>query len=314
VPSSRSDRPGGERPFSWRAPDGLALAGALRRGAEPQRHPLVVLVHGLASNRTRWSEFVASTRLGAAQDLLRVDLRGHGESPTLGPVGLELWSGDLQAALDALGARQAIVVGHSLGAQVGLHLAAHSPNRVVALVLIDPVFRQALSGDSLRRARQGPRFAALARLVRGLYRLGLYRRRLAPLDLEAMDRAARVALAEGPEAEAAFIRHYSSAWADLRSFRTAHYLQEMAEMARPAPDPATIRAPTLVLLSTGATFARLEDSLAVAAGFPNGTVATIDCHHWPVTEKPVEVRERIEAWIEGVCADGVSAHCAERRA
>src|SRR2546422_2121475 len=36
--------------------------------------------HGLGSNLTRWSEFVANTSLRADWDILRPDLRGHGGS------------------------------------------------------------------------------------------------------------------------------------------------------------------------------------------------------------------------------------------
>lgn len=286
-----------EQDFRWSGPDGLPLAGRLRPGPRPPVAPPVVLLHGLASNASRWAEFAAASGLTARHDLLRVDLRGHGDSPTLGRIGLETWGGDLLALLDALRAPAGILVGHSLGAQVAMHLAAAAPRRVAALVLIDPVFRQALRGGTLRRARAGPLFGAAAALVRAGYRIGLHRRHVPPPDLTAMDREARAALAGGPEAEAAFIRHYSSARADLRGFRTAHYLKEMAEMARPAPDPATLPMPTLVLLSTGATFARLEDSRAVAARFPAGTLDTVDCHHWPLTERPDAVRARIEAWI-----------------
>jgi pimeloyl-ACP methyl ester carboxylesterase len=289
-----------EQDLRWRAPDGVEIAARLRRGPQPAVAPPVLLLHGLASNASRWAEFAAASRLPARHDLMRVDLRGHGASPTLGPIGLERWGADLLAALDALRAPTGILVGHSLGAQVAMHVAAATPRRVAAVVLIDPVFRQALRGGNRRRAQAGPLFAAAAAAVRVGYRLGLRRRHVPPLDLVAMDREARRALAGGPKAEAAFIRHYSSARADLRGFRTAHYLQEMAEMARPAPDPASLGMPVLVLLSTGATFARLEDSRAIAARFPRGTVETVDCHHWPLTERPEAVRERIEAWISAL--------------
>jgi pimeloyl-ACP methyl ester carboxylesterase len=284
-------------PWRWRADDGLSLAGRWWRGPQPRSAPPVLLLHGLASNLTRWAEFVDHTRLKESHDLLRVDLRGHGESPTWGAIGLERWSQDLVAALDELQAPKATLIGHSLGAQVALRMAARHPQRVAAMVLIDPVFRGALRGGNLRRAQSGPLFAGLAALVRLGYRLGLHRRELAALDLWAMDRQARAALAAGPAAEAAFIAHYSSARADLKSFRTAHYLQEMAEVSAPAPDPATLTMPTLVLLSTGATFASLEDSRPIAERFVNGTVQTVDCHHWPLTERPQEVREQIERWI-----------------
>jgi pimeloyl-ACP methyl ester carboxylesterase len=60
----------------------------------------VLLLHGLASNLTRWSEFVERTTLSDDRDLIRVDLRGHGDSPTRGPISLESWSVDLLALLD----------------------------------------------------------------------------------------------------------------------------------------------------------------------------------------------------------------------
>jgi esterase len=266
--------------------------------ASPPRPP-VVLLHGLASNLTRWSEFVAHTRLARHHDLLRVDLRGHGASPTRGKLCLERWSADLAALLDASAAPRAILIGHSLGAQVALHFASTRPRRTRALVLIDPVFRSALHGKWRRIARYGPLFALGSTLARALNALGLRRRHMRSLDLEQLDRAAREALRD-PATEAAFIAQYSSTWADLKTFRTAHYLQELVELFRPLPAPATFAMPVLVLLSTGATFATLDDTRKIAAGFPRGTVDTIDCHHWPLTERPAEVRERIERWIEAL--------------
>jgi pimeloyl-ACP methyl ester carboxylesterase len=238
--------------------------------------PAVVLLHGLASNLTRWSEFVAATSLRQQAQLIRLDLRGHGDSDTRGRVGLEAWSDDLIALLDAEAQPQAVLVGHSLGAQVALHCAAHHPGRVRALVLIDPVFRAALRGRWRLMAAAGPLFALAATAVRGANAVGLRRRQLAPLDLEALD---------------------SSTRADLRSFRSAHYLQELVELFRPLPPPASYAQPMLVLLSTGATFAALAATRSIAAGFPHGRVQTIDCHHWPLTERPFEVRQAIEGFV-----------------
>lgn len=290
----------GDLPRDLPAPDGSGdhLHYRIARGRGGARTP-VLLLHGLASNLSRWAEFVAATRLVATRDVLRVDLRGHGGSPTRLALSLELWTRDLEALRAAEGAGQWILVGHSLGAQVALHYAATHPARVRALVLIDPVFPAALRGRWRRLARWRPLFALLARLVRWLNACGLRRHTVAPRDLQALDREARVAL-QSPATEAEFVRRYSSATADLAHFRTAHYLQELVELFRPLPAPARYPQPVLLLLSTGATFAALDDTRAIAAGFPRATIATIGCHHWPLTEKPVEVRERIEDWIEAL--------------
>jgi len=197
--------------------------------------------------------------------------------------------------VDAERAPQALLIGHSLGAQVALACAARAPGRIAALVLIDPVFRPALRGRWKWLARAAPLFVAAAAMVRGLNALGLRRRSIPPLDLRALDRLARESLGS-PEAEAEFIRRYSSTRADLRTFRSAHYLQELVEMFRPVAAPESISVPTLVLLSTGATFAELPAMREIAARFPRGEVRTIECHHWPLTERPDEVRRIIEGW------------------
>jgi pimeloyl-ACP methyl ester carboxylesterase len=257
--------------------------------------PPLLLIHGLASNASRFEEFAEQTTLAARHALIRVDLRGHGAAVTRERIGMRIWCDDLVAALDAVQRdARAIVVGHSLGAQVALHFAQRHAARVRSLVLIDPVFRGALHGRWKLLARSRPLLAAAAALVRGLNALGLHRRTLAPLDLRALDRLAREAL-RSPQAEQAFIRQYSSTRADLRHVPLAVYLQDLAEMFRPTPRPRELDVPVLALLSSGATFADAARMRAELAG-PRVQLQTIDCHHWPLTERPREVREAIERW------------------
>lgn len=274
---------------------GVRLAYRVTPAAAPSART-VILLHGLASNLTRWSEFVEQSSLVGEADLIRVDLRGHGDSPTRGRIGIELWCDDLVALLEAERLRSAVLVGHSLGAQVALQFAAREPDRTEAVVLIDPVFRKALSRHWRWLARAAPLLRLAVVLVRLANAIGLRRASLPALDLRELDRQARIAL-RSPQAEADFIRQYSSTRADLRTFRTAHYLQELIEMFRALPAPPAVRAPLLMLLSTGATFADLDATRRIAAEFPDARVATIDCHHWPLTERPDEVRSAIESFV-----------------
>lgn len=255
-----------------------------------------VLLHGLASNLTRWSEFVEHSSLARSWDLLRIDLRGHGDSPTRGPIGLERWCDDLAGLLAHEGLPRAVLVGHSLGAQVALHFAVRYPDATHALVLIDPVLRDALHGRWRWLALGGPLLHAAALAVRGANALGLRRRRLEPLDLHMLDRLAREALDASPEATRDFVKRYSSTRADLRHFRTAHYLQELVEMFRPVPALASIDVPVLLLLSSGATFADPASTLERARALPRLQFETIDCQHWPLTERPHQVRVLIDGW------------------
>jgi len=291
-----------ETGFALHRPDGATVVCRIRPARVPAGRPPVLLLHGLASNLTRFCEFVEHTSLDARHDLLRVDLRGHGGSLSRQPISHEIWSDDLVALLDARGHAGAVLVGHSLGAQLALHCVARHPGRVRGLVLIDPVFRDALLPRWRRRARAGPLLAAAAAAVRALNALGVHRRRLPPLDLRVLDEAARRALAS-PQAEAEFIRQYSSTRADLRTTATAVYLQDLVEMFRPVPPLPDPPPPTLALLSTAANFAdprRMRERLAG----PRTTVVDVACNHWPLTERPVEVREAIERWCEARFADG----------
>ncbi len=277
--------------------DGAPMAWWVHRPPGASGVPLLLL-HGLASNASRFEEFVAHTTLVRQHVLIRVDLRGHGRALTRRRTDIQAWCQDLQALLQAeLGSTPVLLVGHSLGAQVALQLAQAAPQRVAGLVLIDPVFRSALHGAARRRAQAAPLLALLAAAARGLNALGLHRGALPPLDLRALDEAARRALAS-PEQTAAFIAQYSSTRADLRHVPTAVYLQDVVEMFRPAPLPRDLGLPTLALLSTGATFADAGEMRRLLAG-PQVSVQAVHCHHWPLTEKPREVRQAVEDWVTG---------------
>jgi pimeloyl-ACP methyl ester carboxylesterase len=259
--------------------------------------PALVLLHGLASNQTRFSEFVEFTSLRRVRRVLRLDLRGHGLSIARPPGRLQSWCADLAAMLARENVQRVVIVGHSLGAQVALYFADAYRARVAGLALIDPVFRRALKGNLAWYARFGWAFRAAARAVRVANAIGLGRSDpLPPLDLRELDARAREAL-KSPEAEAEFVAHYSSTRADLRHIHLAQYLQDLIELFRPLPKLEALTMPVLLLMSSGATFAHAARAARVIARFPNATVQTIDCHHWPLTERPEEVRVAIEGWV-----------------
>ena len=256
-----------------------------------------MLLHGLASNHTRWSEFIEQTSLAPTHELLTPDLRGHGASATVSDHGdTDSWVRDLAALLTATGHERAVIVGHSLGAQVAMHFAAKHPDRTTSLFLIDPVLRTTLLPKNRWILTMSPIFAAAAATIRAANRLGIYRRHIEPLDLRELDRKARIALQSDENTEA-FIKQYSSTRADLKHIHVAQYLQDVVELLRPPPDFTRLRCPVRVLLSTGATFASESATRRDFAALANVSFASIDCHHWPVTERPTEVRFAIESWV-----------------
>ena len=276
--------------------DGATLGYRLFHGAAAPRR-LIVLLHGVASNMSRWSEFVEHTSLKETWDLLRPDLRGHGESFTRGRLGLEIWCRDLRDVLDAEGYDQALLIGHSLGAQVAVQFAARYPARVRGLVLIDPLFHQALRGGMRVLSRLRPAVGLLAVLVRLLNALGLRRRHLPVRNLRKLDEKTRQdLLSAGKQKE--MIELYSSPWEDLKFFPLASFLQELVEISRPLPALAEIKVPILALLSSGITYTDPDITQKTLAGNARVQTVTVDAYHWPLTEKPRQVREAIEKWCE----------------
>ena len=98
--------------------------------------PAVVLVHGLAGDRTVW-DFLWDD-LAAERQVVAYDLRGFGESVT-SAAGEFRHAQDLESVLDAVGAKQCDLVGLSLGGSIALNFALDHPFRVRRLALVSPL-------------------------------------------------------------------------------------------------------------------------------------------------------------------------------
>lgn len=108
--------------------DGVKLWWASFGAGEP-----VVLLHGGAGNSEHWGNQVPAL-VAAGYRVVLVDARGHGRSTrTEAPYSYHRMAEDLLAVLDALGLKQASLVGWSDGGVVGLDLAIHHPERVKKL-------------------------------------------------------------------------------------------------------------------------------------------------------------------------------------
>jgi pimeloyl-ACP methyl ester carboxylesterase len=86
--------------------------------------PLLVLVHGITENRHSWDPLTAD--LARDHRVLRVDLRGHGESPTGDDYGVATLADDVAAVVAEVDpdGSPPLLVGHSLGGMVVTAYAA----------------------------------------------------------------------------------------------------------------------------------------------------------------------------------------------
>lgn len=100
--------------------------------------PMLILLHGTGASLHTWDGWVAA--LGAHYELLRMDLPGFGLT---GPHArddyrVSSYVDFVAGVVDALGVERFALAGNSLGGNIAWQFAAAHPDRVAALVLIDP--------------------------------------------------------------------------------------------------------------------------------------------------------------------------------
>jgi pimeloyl-ACP methyl ester carboxylesterase len=111
--------------------------------AEQGEGPLVVLCHGFPESWYSWRHQL--TALSAAGfHAVAPDMRGYGRSDR--PEAIDQYTllhlvGDMVGLLDALGAEQAVIAGHDLGAPVAWHAALLRPDRFRAVIGLSVPFR-----------------------------------------------------------------------------------------------------------------------------------------------------------------------------
>jgi pimeloyl-ACP methyl ester carboxylesterase len=114
------------------------------RGGITSRLP-VILIHGAGSNYLCWPAEIRRLR---NVSVYAIDLPGHGKSTGTAHHRVTSYQSAIIDFISQLGINRAVLVGHSLGAAIGLQLALDHPELVSGLICIagaasfqiDPVF------------------------------------------------------------------------------------------------------------------------------------------------------------------------------
>lgn len=134
-------------PPAWAAaPAGTWLYGGHVRANGIRQHylrfggrgPALLLVPGIVSPAALWA--VVAQRLGRTFDTWVLDVRGRGLSQS-GPelaYDLDTYAADVTAFAQAAGLDSYVLLGHSMGARIGIRAARLDPSRIAHLLLVDP--------------------------------------------------------------------------------------------------------------------------------------------------------------------------------
>jgi len=116
--------------------------------------PTIAFIHGAGMDHTVWA-LQARYFAHHGRNVLAFDLPGHGRSAGPGLASIAAMAGCVLAALEAVGARRASLVGHSMGALIALAAASRAPERIAALALLGVAPLMPVHPDLLAEAAGG---------------------------------------------------------------------------------------------------------------------------------------------------------------
>jgi len=117
----------------------------------------VYLLHGALLTHSLWEPQLEA--LASRYSAIAPDLPGHGQSDSLSSPSIGDYSETVAGLMEALGTKEAVVVGHSMGGAVALQLALDHPEKVRALVLANTGAKLGVSPLFLRIFRENFRDA-----------------------------------------------------------------------------------------------------------------------------------------------------------
>ncbi|MDX2933939.1 alpha/beta fold hydrolase [Streptomyces ipomoeae] len=232
----------------------------------------LVFVHGWTANRHRWDHQVA--HFAEKRRVIRMDLRGHGESSGAGVRTIDELTKDVLALLDHLKIERFVVVGHSMGGMIAQTIALTHPDRVERMVLVASISRMAYS-----RGR-GLLMAASTRVP---YRLFV---------------AANIQRAFAPGYPREEIREYirASAATPREVVMTLYGAMRAFDVLDRVPE---IRTPTLIVHGYHDIQLPLAQALRIAKSHPDAVLRILDAGHELPVEKPAELTATLDAFLTG---------------
>jgi pimeloyl-ACP methyl ester carboxylesterase len=252
--------------------------------------PTFVLLHGFGASLFSWREVLAPlSRKGSvlaydrpAFGLTERPLQWQGDNPYALSSQLE----QLVAWLDRLQATEAILVGNSAGGTIAAEMALRYPERVQALILVDPAIYDS-GGISwfVRSLLQFPPFRRLGPLlVRSIGSNGIDLLKSAWHDPTQIT----------PEILAGYQKPLQADDWDraLWEFTLANVGSDLGDRLR------ELEVPTLVLTGDDDRIVPTEQSVRAASEIPGAKLVVIpNCGHVPQEEKPQEFLSALEEFL-----------------
>jgi len=253
--------------------------------------PLLMLSHSLGQDHGMWDAQAAD--LGTRFRVLRYDIRGHGASGvSAGDYRVEQLGADALSLADALGIDRFAFCGVSLGGMIGLWLAAHAPERLMAAVLANTSARpDAAAMEARRKAVLAGGMAPVVETAMGRY----FSARVLASHSPAVETARHTLLATSPAG-------YAGCCAAIRD------MDMRAELA-------AVAVPVLVISGDqDVSMPWKGHGDVLAAGIPNARIAHLHAAHLSNIEAPRSFSAALAEFLLPPDSDPYEAGARIRRA
>jgi len=258
--------------------------------------PALVFIHGLGSGSGSWVQNMRV--LGQEHWCVAPDLIGFADTPP--PPGFEGYTPTvavkyLLQVLDALGVRESVVVGWSLGGAMALHTALAEPRRFVGLVLVSAAGIERHIHWMFRLVALpyvGERM--LARIVARMtgYAEGFLARKQKSIDQEFLDYHAR--LWDNPWHTRSFLGVLRDNGVALSGQANSMLGDRLGEL----------RLPTLIIWGQDDPLIPVMHGRVAADLIPDAQLRVYEqCGHMAPVEYPDRFNDEVREFLSGICAN-----------
>ncbi len=237
---------------------------------------VALLIHGAAFDHSVWqwqSRYLAHHGFA----VLAVDLPGHGRSPGVPRQSIGAMAQWIAAFIEAAGAPQAAVVGHSMGSLVALETAIRFPRQVSRLALLGAAAPMLVGEPFLAAARDDSPAA---------------------LDMEvAWGHARSSRLGQSPVPGMSLMGAARSL-NDRAHAGVLHADLAACDAYAPAPESLqALRVPTLVLAGLGDQMTPMKSGKALAGAIAGARFVALDAGHSMMSEAPRATLEALRDFL-----------------
>jgi pimeloyl-ACP methyl ester carboxylesterase len=241
------------------------------------RKPSLFFIHGSGSDHSAWSHQYG--RLHKKYNIVAVNLPGHGHSDGGGESDVARYCLWVKKLLYILNVKDAVIVGHSLGAAIALQFAINYPQEIAGIVLVGGGMKMPVNSFFLDFLKTNPPV----------------------VPTEVIDLICKYSLAKenrpkfsSPLQESIARAKVDVLYGDLSACNNLDLTQDLEK----------INIPALVICGAEDKMTPLDFSRQLAAGISGATLEIIEgAGHMVMMEKPVEFNTLIEKFAASVSAE-----------